>query len=316
MPTTPLGAIILNVEPAYPKGVEDTLDFSVPRDNGIRIISSVSLLSFATTYYGDQINLQFWKLLKMKFGLTPTPSNPLTLQPGYRYVYNHGTREFDAYDNNGVNFVHISNIMSIADLNIDFTIHKSHQFEIIIDPASLGARFIFPAKLVKETKDLIIQDEVRIGVDNICPLKMKKEPVITRWLYLFDMLSESGRDIDVARYVKWDLEALNFFWDIDWNKNLPTNRFYLGDRFSPFAVEKLSRLFNTQCLSGDLLLPFLSQDLYPNIMPVQRGGETQNNRPVYEPWLMVMFNMLYNKRTVDEEDTFVIPVFDLSPRFV
>lgn len=313
----PLGATILNFEPLHPDNIGDTLDFSVPMDDGIRIISSVSLLSFASKYYGDLINIQFWRLLGMRFGVTPSPSNPLTLQPGYKYVYNHGTRVFDVYDNNGTNIVHTTNIQYIVDLNIDFTIHKSHQFEIIIDPSAFGARFFIPAKLVKDAKEFLVPDIIRCGVDNIYPLDMKKEPIITREMYLFgDSKGDGFSEFDTdGRIKKWYLDALHYFWDIDWDKNCPMNCFYLSNRFNVFSSNKLLQIFRSKQFNIDLLLSMLSQNLYPNVMPVQRSGETQNNRPVYEPWLIWGFyNFLYNHRTVDEDDTFVIPVFDLSPQ--
>ena len=59
----------------------------------------------------------------------------------------------------------------------------------------------------------------------------------------------------------------------------------------------------------------LAFGLYPNLMPIDRGGETQNNRPVYEPWLIVMEKFLFPYITDDTEDDFAIPIFDLSPDF-
>ena len=65
-----------------------------------------------------------------------------------------------------------------------------------------------------------------------------------------------------------------------------------------------------------LLYMQLGIGLYPDLMPVQRYGETQNNRPIYEPWLIWGFyKFLWNKRTNDWGDDEIPPLFDLSPSF-
>lgn len=322
-----LGAYILDFQPLNPSNI-DSIDFSYPMDNGIRILSPDYLtLSLRPPYYGDEVNLKFWKLLGLMFGAawTPPPA-PLTRQPGYRYVYNHSTREFDAYDASGTNFVHITGIDSMADMNIDFTIYKSHQFEIIINPEDLGgSRFIFPAHLVKKILDGLEQKPFDEGVQNIyLPDRLRPYGAIDFDNPYFEI--QHIGDIIVNNFGKtyfknlkkktYELNgSLHYFWDIDWEKNAPMNYFYLAED-SPFTSKKLLQIMRSQQLSGDILLPILSSNMFPDLMPVERAGETQNNRPVYEPWLILgWLSFLYNHRTVDLEDDFVIPIFDLSPRF-
>jgi hypothetical protein len=74
-----------------------------------------------------------------------------------------------------------------------------------------------------------------------------------------------------------------------------------------------------QHYSFDLAL--LLKGLYPALMPVERGGETNNNRPVYEPWLITKLkdakfsdysDYFYTK---DDFDRYIVDVFDLSPNW-
>lgn len=65
-----------------------------------------------------------------------------------------------------------------------------------------------------------------------------------------------------------------------------------------------------------LLYMQLGIGLYPDLMPVLRYDETQNNRPIYEPWLIWGFyKFLWNKKTNDWGDDEIPPLFDLSPSF-
>ena len=318
----PLGAKILEFKPVYPSVIGDTLDFSKPIDDGIRIMSADYLISSNTVFYGDLINLQFWRMLGLPFGSVPTPSSPLTLQQGYRYVYNNIRRVFDVYDNNGVNILHVTGITSISDLNIDFTIHKSHQFEIIVDPSMFGDRFIFPATLYKEQKESQMAPFVEHGVDNICGLDLGKDVVIDGNHYNFyDKPQEPVGAIDIhkGKFILYDLIPLHYFFDIRWQKNCPTNYFHLCERFSPEQSKKLEQKFRAEFFNFEkifkFLLAMLSVNLFPRLMPIQGSGETQNNRPLYEPWLIYKMEFMVNKYTIDEDDTFVIPVFDLSPHY-
>ena len=55
-----------------------------------------------------------------------------TLTPGFKYIYNATEKTVDYYDDNGNKFYHRDDIKSIADLHIDYRVHKSHNFEIHI----------------------------------------------------------------------------------------------------------------------------------------------------------------------------------------
>ena len=106
----------------------------LPADNmnGIWLYRSEELdTGLPSIYYGDEINLKFWKALNMEFG-HEDGSPYLQRQDGYVYRYYYYSKEFKCYDNNNVLFYQRSNVRTIADLHIAFNIHKSHQFEIIL----------------------------------------------------------------------------------------------------------------------------------------------------------------------------------------
>ena len=157
-------AILLGVTSLYPK--TQSIEFSYPYDNGIRIIDWDDILGEDKVYYGDEIDLKFWSLLNLPFGVSSDPENPLTLQEGYLYKYYHKTKVFDVYDDNGTQIIHKTNVRTIAQMNIDFTIHKSHQFWIIASSNVGGHKFMFPAWLVRDRKPIDIEEALNGGVLN------------------------------------------------------------------------------------------------------------------------------------------------------
>jgi len=113
---------------------------------------------------------------------------------------------------------------------------------------------------------------------------------------------------DISTWLYFDLA-------LPWKFVCPMNKFYyVNDILSPFQVEKIYEEFTLTTLSWKYLLPQLSIDLYPALMPIERVGETHNNRPVYEPWLIWgVIQFMANKTQDKSDDEFPIPVFDLSP---
>ena len=305
--------------PLFPNNIAN-LEFKRPVDDGIRIMSANYLMGAKSKYYGDEITLGFWNLLKLPFGSTPSPSNPLTLQAGYRYVYNHMRRTFDVYDSSETNILHKDNISTIVDLNIDFTIHKSNQFEIIVDEDMNGSRFIFPVRLVKDPLTMMIEDCAKMGVDNSYTYYGNPILEFPEYIAYLDIYGNVASILlepppitspDRGSAIKG---ALSYFKDIFFDRNRPTNYFYMTG-FSPEVFVKLLQMFKLKKLEGELLLPWLSTSMYPDLMPVQRTGETRNNRPVYEPWMIWGFLVFVVNRSLDDEDDLGLPLFDLSPRF-
>lgn len=446
MPDT-IKATILGFSSLYPKA--QALSFSVPFDDGIRIIGWDDVLSNDKIYYGDEIDLKFWKLLEMPFGASSSSDTPLTLQQNYLYKYYHKKKIFDVYDNHGVRIVHRTNIQTISDLNIDFSIHKSHQFWVIVEGELDGYVFMFPAILQKDRKPIDINNYINGGVQNIyIPDRVRPylpdDPDIPEWNIKYLALYE-----DMQRWVngssgfnsyKYDEEiyrALSPKSGVDWAKNYPTNYFYMKkwhefvanmipddiSKVPPFdptkcyeegayvrgntevtsftlyqimssscqtivdghctvdpysftyVIKNTSKIFDieigkryyvndivrtdvngkhiyylvkTEFVMTDWEIDIINTDkictlmieikkfkrftyfaehiwllymqlaigMYPELMPVERYDETQNNRPIYEPWLIWGFyNFVWSKHSEDDDDTITIPLFDLSPMF-
>lgn len=428
--------IIMGANPLY----ADTppISFSIPQVNNIRIISPDWIVGSLRIYYGDEIDLKFWRMLNLKFGAVPNPENPLTRIDGYLYVYHHRNRTFDAYDDNGVNFVHIDNVDNIAKMNIDFTIANSHQFEIIADSSAMGwTRFIFPVIWNKRTFDAEIQTNLAQGVFSpYPPNKVRPYEADDPDNPEFYIKYLGGLDLSTSWEEFYYRVAERFivnddWWGIgkanapNWTKNMPTNYFYVErkdlfpisatqfsywpdlfdktkcykagdivrgiegygdtqtdniyivkadsaccDEPNPFnvAIKDMSRVFSVQIgrnyKVNDIIFynnvyylvhtPFICTDfsidivntykictllvrmirrtiankqeinplfpdmpitLYPKYMPVERAGETHNNRPVYEPWLIWPFGFVVTYWTYDDDEE-MIPVFDLSPRWL
>lgn len=332
MPNT-IKATILGFSSLYPKA--QALSFNVPFDNTIRILGWDDILTKDKIYYGDEIDLNFWKLLQLPFGESSSSDIPLTLQENYLYKYYHNKKIFDVYDNNGVRILHKTNIESIADLNIDFSIHKSHQFWIIVGGVSDGHVFMFPAIMRKDRLKMDLETCFDTGVQNIY-LPDRVRPYLPddidnpSWAIKYLAFFNSGNGKDKG--IEWGgtnsdlienkvlhidtISALGDYNAINWVKNCPNNYFYskgLHELEVHYDMDiKDARMFGM----FSLLYMQLAIGMYPDLMPIERYDETQNNRPIYEPWLIWGFyKFVWLKHTEDDDDTITIPLFDLSPMF-
>ena len=66
-----------------------------------------------------------------------------------------------------------------------------------------------------------------------------------------------------------------------------------------------------------LLLPNLSKSIYPALQPINGTMDTNNNKPLYYPWLIWgIYEILINYKSGDDIDpSFEIIPFDLSPNW-
>lgn len=445
MPNT-IKATILGFSSLYPKA--QALSFSVPFDNTIRILGWDDILTKDKVYYGDEIDLKFWKLLQLPFGESSSSDIPLTLQENYLYKYYHNKKIFDVYDNNGVRILHKTNIESIADLNIDFSIHKSHQFWIIVGGVSDGHVFMFPAILRKDRLKMDLETFFDTGVQNIY-LPDRVRPYLPgdvdspqwdiKYLALYEDMQKwvNGSSSFYGNGYSDFYSTLSPISGVDWSKNYPTNYFYMKKwhefianmvpddiskvpEFDPtkcydegayvrgnteltsftlyqvmssscqtivdghctvdpysftYIIKNTSKIFDiiigkryyvndiiktevngkhvyylvkTEFILTDWEIDIVNTDkictllieikrfkrftyfteniwllymqltigMYPDLMPIERYDETQNNRPIYEPWLIWGFyKFVWLKHTEDDDDTITIPLFDLSPVF-
>lgn len=69
------------------------------------------------------------------------------------------------------------------------------------------------------------------------------------------------------------------------NKAIPTSQVY-EDNFIPSHVIKTPVTFKAQMLQCRWILAIMGLTMFPMLEPILRPDEEQNNRPVYEPWLI------------------------------
>ena len=106
------------------------------------------------------------------------------------------------------------------------------------------------------------------------------------------------------------------------NKAIPSSQVY-EDNFIPIYAVKVPVTFKACMLQYRWVLGILGLTMFPMLEPILRPEEEQNNRPVYEPWLIWgVFKFLGNHEyggpyyPWDDEDTPNIDVLDgVSPNW-
>lgn len=290
------------------------LDASIPYFNGVYLIHGDSLeAGISGIYYGDEVNLLFWEQLSLRMGSGSVYSSLYTLLPGYKYIYYLDGNRFIIYDNDD-NIIFENAIHSLDDFCIDFSVYKSHQFEIHV--SSFGDAFSF-YKLARWNKKLCEStlnfESIGINNENI-PDRIRPygkgdfdnpswdighigHSYVNNSTYsydftYFDVIS------DLAGFILGNIQNDNV---------VANNNFYCS--LEDFSV--VGRLMNYKIgatkLSLDVVLPKLSKLMYPALMGT--------NFVLYEPWLIWgIYKILYSKRIVDiEGEDFEVFPFDLSP---
>lgn len=339
MPTKTL-ATILEIGSGMSPVLGDWLDFSVPFANKIVVMSSeyASLLG-KDSYYGDEMDFKTWDKFKMPIGTKTDNDKIWTLQAGYSYIFYFSKSRFSIFDASG-SLVHTrNNIKSIADLHIDFTIHKSHQFVIKISSDDDKFPFIFPTKLVRKVYGESPVFNVTTGTANdelnqyrgesfnnykifeVSGLSSKKDEYKTYYRKRINTLWKSNPIVGV-KPVSYDIiKNTNAVYSIDgYNYFSDTSDVYndkADDNAKIITSETVKRLYKIKMLLTHLLAvcPKVSDSILPMYQKVVRPGESHNNRPVYEPWLIWgVLKFIWLKRT-KENDDYVIDIFDLSPNW-
>ena len=121
-----------------------------PYFNNLWVMSGeYTQLNLRPPYYGDTVNLSFWKSININIGSSDFIYPLYQLIEGYQYIFNYSKKTFTVVDASGSIVDIIPNIKSMADMNISFDIYKSHQFIIQLDPSDTVYPFYIPAILKK-----------------------------------------------------------------------------------------------------------------------------------------------------------------------
>ena len=304
---------------------KETIEFSVPFANGIYVLPCEFVMSkHNPIYYGDEIDFQFWGSLSTVFG-TITDSDPiLTLQTGYRYVWDYYKKTFKVYDETGALSSQRKNINSIADLHIDFTIHKSHQFEIIIDKYLNDSNSFF--LLGKFYKKLYGESPVVKVNGNVFNDELLYAKTQHGQNYIsFEHRSYNRKSDIFGVYVEQRVNKVRRTEQITsvicnnglWFDNLKIDNSLYTDKFDTIVGKLVKRKYKGKSLNNDSgcfkqLVVSSATTIYPIYHDLLRPKSMNNNRPLYEPyliWKVYKFKWLHRRKP---DDDYEINVFDLS----
>lgn len=247
-----------------------------------------------------------------------------TLQEGYRYVYNLSKKTFTVYDENEQVVSYKKNVYTMADMCIDFTIHKSHQFEIIVDADGISEWDYLPVTTQPQDFDANEIKAVDNGVqyiytpDRIRPYSSSDSDNPSwniKYLTDIDFNMIGNEIINSIGYTACTEDYLTDLLRVNDTlyRTSPINTFY-SEYLSWLAATKVKDDFSGKFLKlENILLPCWSLSLYPALNIVIRLYEVFNNRPVYEPWLIYGLKFIWSFYTEDPIEDFPIDVLDLSP---
>lgn len=313
-------ATILDINYITQPTNDTTLGFSVPYFNNIMLISS----EFASSnglkvYYGDEMTFDIWEHLSMVIYDIFDTDTIYTMHEGWLYKYYYNKKEFIIYDENRNIVEHKYNVYTVSDLHIDFSVISNHAFEVIIENVTPESLFLIPTKLKKKT----------FG-DN-CVIKVPRNIVNNTYKILEDVSNVNNKRINPAHkasYIKYIIQKIYDVYYTD--KHFGTipisylvhknNNVYSANYNTEFAIH-VPKEFIIRELEVSLLFSVFNRTMHPYYEPIERLGETHNNRPVYEPWLICnLFAKLFesaNGGFDDEEiDDYPVPTLDfISPNW-
>lgn len=334
---------------------DNSLGFTVPFANGIYVVSpELRALSEVPPYYGDTMTFASWKALPLKLGVGCMDATH-TLVSGYTYKYNVTRGTFIITDSTGKIVYSVSNVKSVDDMSIDFTIIHSHQFKVVFEGGDVDIPFFLPTKFNKpnydglelETNSSIpffmstevnkpsydgLDSRIRTFVPFFLSTKFNKPDYDGLEFIVNSMGSLEDKSLSLLKFLgRYDDDSLfqykryikmfdkDIYTGIN-RYNINFNKLYMDGLFYNKTSESLcatyvNKLYRARALVFNYyLFALMSLSIYPIEQPTQQYGESNNNRPVYEPWLIWgFFKFLAGKRTTDDGDDYLIDVFDLSP---
>lgn len=310
-------ATILSLESVIkPPNITDTIEFNIPYFNNIRVLDIEYIETrLKSPMYGDEMDISLWKKLKLIFG-TRTGNYPIyTLVTGWKYIYNNTKAEFNIYDNAGAIVYSANNIKTITDFHVDFTVVKSHQFEVHFDIKDLVQYFIPAISAVKKYGESPIVPILSNGINSNYGYAESSSYSFSNRIVDNNISSYVTSEIHNRRFYKLTLSSVNYFNGVNWSLQIPCSHVY-EDKFILRNMKHKPQKFKFIKLHYNILFSVLLMSLIPSMQPIQRPSENHNNRPVYEPWLIWgFFKFLWLHRYIDNEDELLIDVWDLSPNW-
>ena len=298
-----------------PLNITDTIEFDIPYFNNVRILSTEFVGSkLKSPMFGDEMDFRLWKKLKLTFGFRNGNYTIYTLTSGWKYIYVPHNATFDIYDDTGANVYHADNVKAVADFHVDFTVVKSHQFEVHFYVEELFPYFL-PAITVKkkfgESPILNINKDrfnSNFGYSRSDGCAFSKR-ITDNYLSQFSLELPHKR-----KFYHYPITSVNSF-DINWHSQAPCSHVY-DDSFEICNMKHKPQKFKVIKLQYKMLFSVLLMSLIPSLQPIERPYESHNNRPVYEPWLIWgFFKFLWLHRITDDIDDYPIDVWDLSPNW-
>lgn len=287
---------------------------------------------------GCEMNIRTWSMYKVTLG--GESNNKIPYNKDYTYTWNYITKDFTVVDNTtGETIYSKSNCETFSDLGINLDTVVSCNF-IFIAKNKFVESGLIP---VRENKILLnaVPEKFELGVDNsyradrVRPYKKDDADNPTNKIYhvISNPKIEGNYSIKLQPHISTKNiegsstednkisalmdEVFNKYGETTYllqTKQLPNNKLYLPDAYTPFTVVDTKKKLRVTQVKLTITLAELSMCLYQMLLPVERVGEVNNNRPVYEPWLVWGFyKLIYSKGTKAEDVPIVYPIFDLSP---
>ena len=288
---------------------------------------------------GCDMNINDWSIYKIELGSSDT-SNAFHYNENYIYTWNTITNEFSIMDKTTGEYVfNKKECHTLSDLDIDLDIASSCNFILIVEDKRVESGIITAKRqnVVMHT----VPEKYSYGVDNsyyadrVRPYKKDDPDNPTNNIYDVMSLPKTeavftiettkpnigdGSDDDNDRMKKIMDNVFNKYVQTTYvpptNTMLPNNYLYLPNKYTPFTIVDTKKKLRATQIKLTFTLAELSICLYHMLLPIQRAGETINNRPVYEPWLVWGFyKLIYSKGTIAEDVPIIYPIFDLSPSY-
>ena len=297
--------------------INERLDkFTKPFNNQVYMTNLNNImLKLKPVYYGDEIDMFFWRRMNVVLGETKPSTIQFHRQDGYKYRYYRDKNKFIIHDENNLEVIN-KKVDTLADLGIDFDIYKSHQFMIYVNGSGLGLNYFLRSVKIQT----VYNNFNKLGLIGLVGIGGEYQSKQTSESDLYTILGEYPDWFFVKETITMNSHQMGRFNGINYYdiKNEATGKYpFYFDVPKPKAVNiELKDIPAKKLDINDVfIIPLLALSMFPHLLPVEKEGETLNNRVLYEPFLIWGFyKILVNKYNFDELKLY-LDVFDLSPNW-